>query len=169
MDASDALDVTTVDCIDWNVVVDLSKHPLGSPNDETEHRGQFNVVKDLETGDDRKDFFKKDYSGKRGQAEYENDTICGVGSTRENTRMMIKMLHSITDKLKEILKKDKISFLDSSCGDMFWMPEFLTSRSDVVFTGYDLDEGNIESNKKKFSDKPWTFKVWIPNSPILDK
>ena len=169
MDASDALDVTTVDCIDWNVVVDLSKHPLGSPNDETEHRGQFNVVKDLETGDDRKDFFKKDYSGKRGQAEYEHDTICGVGSTRENTRMMIKMLHNIIDKLKEILKKDKISFLDSSCGDMFWMPEFLTSRSDVVFTGYDLDEGNIESNKKKFSDKPWTFKVWIPNSLILDK
>ena len=69
------------------------------------------------------------------------------------------MLHSITDKLKEILKKDKIRFLDSSCGDMFWMPEFLNSRSDVVFTGYDLDEGNIESNKKKFSDKPWTFKV----------
>ena len=74
---------------------------------------------------------------------------------------MIQMLHSITDKLKEILKKDKIRFLDSSCGDMFWMPEFLTSRSDVIFTGYDLDEGNIESNRKKFSNKPWKFKVWF--------
>ena len=114
----------------------------------------------METGEDRKDFFKKDYSGKRGQPGYEHKTICGVGSTHENTRMMIKMLHSITDKLKEILKKDKIRFLDSSCGDMFWMPEFLTSRSDVIFTGYDLDQGNIDSHRKKFSDKPWTFKVY---------
>ena len=72
---------------------------------------------------------------------------------------MINMLHSITDKLKQILKKDEIWFLDSSCGDMFWMPEFLNSRSDVIFTGYDLDEGNIKSNRKKFSDKPWKFKV----------
>ena len=54
----------------------------------------------METGDDRRDFFKNDYSGKRGQAGYEHDTICGVGSTRENTRLMIRMLHSITDKLK---------------------------------------------------------------------
>ena len=73
---------------------------------------------------------------------------------------MIQMLHSITDNLKEILKKDKIRFLDSSCGDMFWMPEFLAARSDVIFTGYDLDEGNIESNIRKFSDKPWKFKVY---------
>ena len=71
------------------------------------------------------------------------------------------MLNSITDKLKKILEKDEIKFLDSSCGDMFWMPEFLASRSDVIFTGYDLDEGNIESNRKKFSDKPWNFKVWF--------
>ena len=69
------------------------------------------------------------------------------------------MLNSITDKLKEILEKDEIKFLDSSCGDMFWMPEFLASRSDVIFTGSDLEEGNIESNRKKVSDKLWNFKV----------
>ena len=113
----------------------------------------------METVDDRKDFFKKDYSSKRGQPGYEHETICGIGSTHENTRLMIKMLHSITDKLKEILKKNEIRFLDSSCGDMFWMPEFLNSRSDVIFTGYDLDEGNIKSNREKIRDKPWTFKV----------
>ena len=113
----------------------------------------------METGDDRKDFFKKDYSSKRGQPAYEHETICGIGSTHENTRQLISMLHSITDKLKEILEKNKIRFLDSSCGDMFWMPEFLNSRSDVIFTGYDLDLGNIKSNKEKFRDKSWTFKV----------
>ena len=107
------------------------------------------LFQNLETGDDRKDFFKKDYSSKRGQPGYEHETICGIGRTHENTRLMINMLHSITDKLKQILKKDEIWFLDSSCGDMFWMPEFLNSRSDVIFTGYDLDEGNIKSNRGK--------------------
>ena len=68
---------------------------------------------------------------------------------------MIKMLHSITDKLKQILKKDEIRFLDSSCGDMFWMPEFLNSRSDVIVTGYDLDEGNIKSNSYPEFQRQW--------------
>ena len=46
MDASDALD-ETVDCIDWNSVVDLSKHPLGPPTSPKD-QAQINVVK--ETG-----------------------------------------------------------------------------------------------------------------------
>ena len=62
---------------------------------------------------------------------------------------MIQMLHSITDLLKVELGKDSISFLDSSCGDMFWMPEFLEQRSDVKYTGYDLADGNIASNRDK--------------------
>ena len=37
----------TVDCIDWNSVVDLSKHPLGPPT-SPEDQDQINVVK--ETG-----------------------------------------------------------------------------------------------------------------------
>ena len=71
---------------------------------------------------------------------------------------MIKILHSVTDQLKRILNKDKIRFLDSSCGDMFWMPEFLSQRPDVIFTGYDLTETNIKHNKEKHSDLG-TFKV----------
>ena len=30
----------TVDCINWDFVIDLSKHPLGAPNKVTEHQGK---------------------------------------------------------------------------------------------------------------------------------
>ena len=72
---------------------------------------------------------------------------------------MIDILHSVTDKLKTELGKDVISLLDSSCGDMFWMPEFLEKRKDVDYTGFDLADGNIASNKEKFGSRGWTFKV----------
>ena len=54
-----------------------------------------------------------------------------------------------------------ISILDSSCGDMNWMPEFLSQRSDVDFTGYDITGSNIELHQKKFISRPWIFKVSI--------
>ena len=44
---------------------------------------------------------------------------------------------------------------------MNWMPEFLNQRSDVDFTGYDITESNIDNHKRKFSQKPWIFKVLI--------
>ena len=85
--------------------------------------------------------------------------MCGWGSQKEHTREMIDILHSVTDKLKTELGKDVISVLDSSCGDMFWMPEFLEKRKDVDYTGFDLADGNIASNKEKFGSRGWTFKV----------
>ena len=45
------------------------------------------------------------------------------------------------------------SFLDSSCGDMTWMPEFLNKRDDVIFTGWDIVQSNVDNHRKKFSDK----------------
>ena len=79
-------------------------------------------------------------------------TVCGPGSTFEATRHMIKILHNVVDHPKVILVKDKISLLDSSCGDMFWMPEFLMKRDDVVYTGYDLTDSNINANNQKFRE-----------------
>ena len=52
-----------------------------------------------------------------------------------------------------------LSILDSSCGDMTWMPTFLAGRTDVAYTGFDIVPSNIESHKKKFSNL--TFKVRI--------
>ena len=51
------------------------------------------------------------------------------------------------------------SVLDSSCGDMTWMPSFLSSRSDVVYTGYDIVEANINNHREKFRDTDWKFEV----------
>ena len=102
-----------------------------------------------ETAEERKSVFENDYSARRNSGGYDNDTVCGFGSYKEHTREMIQMLHSITDLLKVELGKDSISFLDSSCGDMFWMPEFLEQRSDVKYTGYDQADGNIASNRDK--------------------
>ena len=77
--------------------------------------------------------------------------------------------------MKFHLKKDKIrwkyivvrrittviycSVLDSSCGDMTWMPSFLSSRSDVEYTGYDIVEANINNHREKFRDTDWKFEV----------
>ena len=36
----------TVDCIDWNSVIDLSKHPLGFPK-SPEDQDQINVAKEI--------------------------------------------------------------------------------------------------------------------------
>ena len=52
---------------------------------------------------------------------------------------MVNVLHSVTDHLKKVLGQDKISFLDSSCGDMNWMPDFLNNRTDMEFHGYDYE------------------------------
>ena len=59
------------------------------------------------------------------------------------------------------------SVLDSSCGDMTWMPSFLSSRSDVEYTGYDIVEANINNHREKFSDTDWKFEVHdIVTDPI---
>lgn len=83
--------------------------------------------------------------------------MCGIGSNHANTRDMIRVLHSVTDQLKKILNKETIRLLDSSCGDMFWIPEFLAARPDVAYTGYDLTETNILANREKHPE--FTFKV----------
>ena len=83
--------------------------------------------------------------------------MCGIGSNHANTRDMIRVLHSVTDQLKKILNKETIRLLDSSCGDMFWIPEFLAARPDVAYTGYDLTETNILANREKHPQ--FTFKV----------
>ena len=52
-----------------------------------------------------------------------------------------------------------LRLLDSSCGDMTWMPTFLSNRSDVMFTGYDIVEDNINNHRQSFREKDWKFEV----------
>ena len=62
-------------------------------------------------------------------------------------------------KLVNLVTSKYFSLLDSSCGDMTWMPSFLTNRSDVMFTGYDIVEDNIKNHRQSFREKDWKFEV----------
>ena len=53
------------------------------------------------------------------------------------------------------------SLLDSSCGDMTWMPTFLKERNDVEFTGFDIVPENIENHRNSFKDQNWKFEVCL--------
>ena len=47
------------------------------------------------------------------------------------------------------------------------MPSFLSSRSDVEHTGYDIVEANINNHRERFSDTDWKFEVHdIVTDPI---
>ena len=132
-----------------------------------------NHYKSLEAAEGRRKHFEDNYAVRRKDKAYENNTVCGFGSEKEHTRDMIKILHSVDTKIKTILGKERIRFLDSSCGDMFWMPEFLLDRmGDVDFTGYDLSQGNIDNNRDKYGKHGWTFKVlrssYIHNANIYN-
>lgn len=118
------------------------------------------VMQKKEDDQARKESFEKIYADKwwfRGNQESES----GPGSTKAATRRVVSVLHAVTDHLKRVLDQDKITLLDSSCGDMNWMPDFLNNRTadDVEFHGYDITQTNIDKHKKTFSEKPWTFKV----------
>ena len=68
---------------------------------------------------------------------------------------------------KRIITVIYFSVLDSSCGDMTWMPSFLSSRSDVDYTGYDIVEANIKNHREKFRETDWKFEVHdIVTDPI---
>ena len=45
-----------------------------------------------------------------------------MGSTATATIYAKKILSEVIDKLKLVFEKEEITFLDSSCGDMNWMP-----------------------------------------------
>ena len=97
----------------------------------------FHFCKKLEDEQARKASFERIYEKKIWFKNQESES--GSGSTIENTRQMVNVLHSVTDHLKKVLGQDKISFLDSSCGDMNWMPDFLNNRTDMEFHGYDYE------------------------------
>ena len=47
------------------------------------------------------------------------------------------------------------------------MPSFLSSRSDVEYTGYDIVEANIKNHREKFRETDWKVEVHdIVTDPI---
>ena len=56
----------------------------------------------------------------------------GIGSTATATIYIKKVLHKVMDHLKLVLEKEEITFLDSSCGDMNWMPGWWSCHAQFI-------------------------------------
>jgi len=141
----------TVDCESWEPVQVLAH------NKPERARLAEKVETDLESesSEDRKESFAKVYAND----EWGKERKSGPGSLLENSGTVIRVLNILVEKIKKNLGKDVIRFLDSSCGDMTWMPTFLANRTDVEFTGYDIVQANIEAHRKTFQHTNWKFEV----------
>lgn len=153
----------TRDCVTWAA--------LTKPKSETRPVNLESAPQKTASESDlhRKESFAKIWDGNSWGKEAKS----GPGSLLENTLKMRKVLGLMIERIKKALNKDSVSLLDSSCGDMTWMPTFLANRSDVIFTGYDIVPANVEGHSQKFSGKPWNFEVHdivsesVPNYDII--
>jgi len=143
-------DSITRDCVTWTPL------PTQYSTKQGGRRLSSKVEKGVTESDlHRKESFQKIWSGNAWGKESKS----GPGSLLKNTNSMRRVLDRVVNKVKMTLKKESLTLLDSSCGDMAWMPTFLENRTDVVFTGYDIVPGNVEGHQKKFNAKPWKFEV----------
>ena len=73
---------------------------------------------------------------------------------------VIASLHTIISQLKRELGVDRIRLLDVPCGDMVWMSQFLRTRDDVHYTGFDIVPDLISRHRTNYVDQSdWTFRV----------
>lgn len=146
-------DSITRDCVTWTPL------PTQYSAKQEAYKSSSKVEK-VEKGVTESDLHRKESFQKIWSANaWGKETKSGPGSLLKNTNSMRRVLDRVVNKVKKTLKKESVTLLDSSCGDMAWMPTFLENRTDVVFTGYDIVPGNVEGHQKKFSTKPWKFEV----------
>jgi len=139
----------TRDCLTWEPMLPLRSEAYGYSSD-------METMKNVkETTIHRKKSFIKIWEHNL----WSLDSKSGSGSILRNTVSIRNILGSLVTRIKNILKKDSISLLDSSCGSMEWMATFLQNRTDIMFTGYDIVPASIESHLTAFAEKPWHFQV----------
>ena len=71
---------------------------------------------------------------------------------------MIAALHVIVNEIKRHFGLEKVRLLDMPCGDMRYMSRFLSTRSDIAYTGIDIVSDIITHHRKTFQDHPWVFR-----------
>eukprot|EP00091_Calanus_sinicus_P011268 TRINITY_DN25566_c0_g1_i1.p1 TRINITY_DN25566_c0_g1~~TRINITY_DN25566_c0_g1_i1.p1 ORF type:complete len:167 (-),score=34.71 TRINITY_DN25566_c0_g1_i1:21-521(-) len=108
----------TVDCESW-VEVEVLVH------NKPEGGGGLSGLQDdhleSESSEHRRESFARVYASD----EWGRERKSGPGSLLSNSWTVIRVLNILVQKIKKDLGNDRISFLDSSCGDMTWMPTFL--------------------------------------------
>jgi len=135
------------DCVTWTL---SSTNVKGNMNPSRLAKNQ-----GTESALERRELFEKIWETNAWDPDYKS----GYGSALDNTENVRRALDNVVNQAKTSLNKKYITLLDSSCGDMNWMPTFLENRTDVIFTGFDIVSGNIEAHKKEFAGKPWKFEV----------
>eukprot|EP00091_Calanus_sinicus_P015396 TRINITY_DN33598_c0_g1_i1.p1 TRINITY_DN33598_c0_g1~~TRINITY_DN33598_c0_g1_i1.p1 ORF type:complete len:166 (+),score=37.66 TRINITY_DN33598_c0_g1_i1:47-499(+) len=110
----------TVDCVSWQPV-EVLDHNMQGPGERGEEGGEEKKL-ESEPSDHRKESFAKVYD------ENAWGTVkSGPGSMLIHAKQIIKVLNSLVEKMKKDLGKEQITLLDSSCGDMTWMPTSLAT------------------------------------------
>ena len=157
------------DCQKWNTI-DIPSHKYALPVNALNSEDAEKASNEEDDAHRVKSFEKIFDTNAWGQSK------SGPGSLIPATGRIRNVLDSVIEETKKYLNKDKIKyiftnnvnkitfklnfrFLDSSCGDMVWMPEFLSNRSDIIFTGFDIVKSNIDNHKQRFNDRPWTFET----------
>lgn len=143
---------TTKDCISWNDI-NIDVHPYQLKHDKQSGNKVSN--EGGETPKQRKKSFSKIYK----KNLWGKESKSGPGSLIKNAQNIIKVLTVLVERIKVVLKKETIKILDSSCGDMTWMPTFLKNRPDIEYTGYDIVKDNIDNHRGKFRKTGWKFEV----------
>jgi Methyltransferase domain len=144
------LDEWVRDCITWdkrryvsnrtNVLFRnfIVNRTLGDGEGESDRRKTFETI-----------FAKHDWPG--DDPSYHGLKVSGPGAMLRRAQGAIATLHGVVNRLRTFLGTDYVSLLDIPCGDLQWMPSFLDSRPDVVYTGADIVPDIIENHRKKFS------------------
>jgi len=90
----------------------------------------------------------------------------GFSSTIEYAVDAMIGLHAVVEAIKAKLGLKTIRILDMPCGDMTWMRRFLDSHDDVDYTGMDILEEIIETNRKDFANQ--TLRRFVVGDIIRD-
>jgi len=145
-----SLDGWVRDCITWN-------RRLRIPVQQEIHVRNFTVPSSIGSSEgetDRKLTFKKIFTNRDWPADdpsYHGLKVSGPGAMLRRAQGAIATLHSIVTRVRSMYGTDSVSLLDIPCGDLQWMPSFLDSRPDVIYTGADIVPDIIEHHRRKFS------------------
>jgi hypothetical protein len=144
------LDGWVRDCITW----DKRRHV---PDRQEVMLRNFSVNQNLGDGEGERDrlktfqtiFAKRDWPA--DDPSYHGLKVSGPGAMLRRAQAAIATLHGVVNRLRSSLGHAYVSLLDVPCGDLQWMPSFLDSRPDVVYTGADIVPDIIDNHRKKFS------------------
>ncbi|XP_074660395.1 uncharacterized protein LOC141912873 [Tubulanus polymorphus] len=132
------------------------------------------TVPKKENTNERMASFQEVYSKKlwgTHEPNYKGFQGSGSGSSVAYAQNMMKSLNGTINAVKKATGKSKIRFLDIPCGDMVWMPKFLTTRTDVIYTGMDIVPEMIDAHNTRFANmKDWSFRHQdIVNNPLNEQ